>query len=146
MVEFEPARLLVLTEHAASEPVRAALEASAQRLGYAHVPLFVSLEELANSDLVAQAEQVEGVTPLALLVHGVDPWNVVALDDASVQALRVAFPPGEARDLAADHPVTVRGYQLVAVSGFEACLEDQPAKRVAWRRLQAAQCPTVARA
>lgn len=134
------ASLLVLSETSASEAVRAALEASAQRLGYANPLAFVSLEELSANTWAAQTAALDGVTPLALAVHDVDPWCVVALDDASVEALRGAFGPEAAR-FAADTPVEVRGYKLVAVPGFEECLSDQEAKRVAWRRLQAAKHP-----
>lgn len=141
MADFGQAQLLVLTEHTAGTDVRTALEASAQRLGYGQPPQFVSLDELAQSTLAAQAEQLDGVAPLALLVHTVDPWCVVALDDAGVQALSTAFAEEEATGFAADAPVTVHGYKLVAVPDFEACLDNQPAKRAAWRRLQAAKHP-----
>ncbi len=77
---------------------------------------------------------------LELAVHECDPWDVVAVDDGAIQALKDAFCD-EASQLAPDNPVEVRGYLMVAAPDFEGCLQDQAAKRVAWGRLKAAAHP-----
>ena len=77
---------------------------------------------------------------LALYIERVDPWAVVAIDEPAIEALRRAFGD-ESASLSPDRPVEARGYTLVAVPGFAACLHDQQAKRVAWHRLKAARHP-----
>lgn len=134
------ASLLVLAKAPVSEAARAALEASAARLEYTAPVRFASLSELAADARLAAEAQQASVDALALFVHEVDPWCVVALDDAGIEALRDAFAPDVAL-FAPDEPAEAHGYKLVAVPGFEACMDDQEAKRVAWRRLQAAKHP-----
>ena len=85
------ATLLILSATPVADSVRSALCASAERLGHGVAPCFTAL---------AEADDIE------LLVHEVDPWAVVAIDDASVEGLRTAF--SEAAELAADNPVAAR--------------------------------------
>ena len=121
------ASLLIVSEGALSNAAVSALEACAERLGHG-----ASLAFLDASVLDAQN--------LLLSVHECDPWDVVAVDEPSSSKLREAF--GEAASaLAPDAPVEARGYRIVAVPGFEDCLDDQPSKRVAWERLKAAVHP-----
>lgn len=124
------ATLIVLSEEPLDQAVINALQSSAEKLGH---------EDLCVATLgeVAGAESAES---LAAYIAGADPWAVVAIDDAAVEALRGAFGE-ESRALAPDAPVNVLGYELVAVPGFAECLGDAAAKRVAWRRLQAAAHP-----
>ena len=104
-----------------------ALNSCAEALGYTGSPRFVDVSAYSSQELV-------------LAVHAWDPWSVVAIDDASARMLAAAFGD-EAADFAPDAPVTVRGYRLVAVPGFEECLKDKGAKRVAWGRMKAAAHP-----
>lgn len=121
------ATLLVLTEARLDQRVINALESAAQALGHADGACIARLSETGDE--------------LALFIAQGDPWSVVAIDDASVAALQKSFPPESSR-LYPDAPVEVpEGYQLVAVPGFSACLDDQAAKRVAWNRLKAARHP-----
>lgn len=104
-----------------------ALKSCTEALGYEGEARFVDISGYGSSELV-------------LAVHTWDPWSVVAIDDASVAKLAEAFG-AEAEGFAADAPVTVRGYCLVAVPGFEECLKDRDAKRIAWHRMKAAAHP-----
>lgn len=123
------ASLLVLSEGALSSEAIKALEASAERLGHGRSIVFLDISCL-------------DVPRLLLAVHECDPWDVVAVDEQSVAKLKAAF--GEAAlSFAPDAPVEARGYLLVAAPGFEECLHDQAAKRVAWGRLKAAAYPKV---
>ena len=58
----------------------------------------------------------------------------MAIDDASIDALREAFDL-DARDFAGDVPASVTGYNLAD------CLDDMEAKRNAWMRMKAAVHP-----
>lgn len=123
------ASLLVLSEGTLSSGAIKALEASAERLGHGQGIAFLDTSCLDDSRIL-------------LAVHECDPWVVVAVDEQSVAKLKAAF--GEAAlSFAPDAPIEARGYLLVAVPGFEECLHDQTAKRVAWGRLKAAAYPKV---
>lgn len=106
-----------------------ALGACAKALGYEGEARFADVSAYSSSELV-------------LAVHTWDPWSVVAIDEASAAKLAEAFGV-EARGFAPDAPVTVRGYRFVAVPGFEECMADKEAKRVAWGRMKAAARPGV---
>lgn len=123
------ASLLVLSEGALSSGAIKALEASAERLGHGQGIAFLDTSCLDDPRIL-------------LAVHECDPWDVVAVDEQSMAKLKAAF--GEAAlSFAPGAPVEARGYLLVAVPGFEECLHDQAAKRVAWGRLKAAAYPKV---
>lgn len=125
--ENASASLMILHAGALSDAARKALKASSAALNHGDDPLFLDVEGCAPQDL-------------ALAVHTCDPWSVVAVDEQSIEALRVAFSV-PADEFAPDTPAIVRGYTFVAVPAFEACLQDQEAKRVAWRCLKDAQRP-----
>ena len=99
--------------------------ASAEALGYADGCAIVRLSD---------------VDDLRRFVFESDPWTVMAIDDASINALREAFDL-DARDFAGDVPASVTGYNLVAVPAFADCLDDMEAKRNAWMRMKAAVHP-----
>ena len=123
------ASLLVLSEGTLSSGAIKALEASAERLGHGQGIAFLDTSCLDDPRIL-------------LAVHECDPWDVVAVDEQSMAKLKAAF--GEAAlSIAPGAPVEARGYLLVAVPGFEECLNDQAAKRVAWGRLKAAAYPKV---
>lgn len=121
------ATVLVLHSGSLSTAAQDALQASATALGHVFPAVFAD---------------VQGLSPrsLSFLVHERDPWSVVAVDDASIDALRAAFDIGE-ENFAPDAPTIECGYTLVAVPGFANCLQDQTAKRIAWERLKAAKHP-----
>ncbi|MGN0039169.1 MAG: hypothetical protein ACI36Y_08595 [Coriobacteriales bacterium] len=121
------ATLLALCACPPGEHVRSALEASAQRLGHERAPAFA---------VTASASPAE----LRLLAFELDPWAVVALDDASGELLYEAFA-AEAAGFGPDSPVEACGYMLVAVPGFADCFGSQELKRLAWGRLKAAEHP-----
>lgn len=121
------ATLLALSSAPPGERVRGAIEASAQRLGHLRAPAFAATAHAAPEEL-------------RLLVFELDPWAVVALDEASVELLREAFG-AEAAGLAPDAPAEACGYMLVAVPGFAGCFDSPELKRSAWARLKAAQHP-----
>ena len=105
-----------------------ALRSCAKALGYEGEARFVDVSGYDSQELV-------------LAVHTWDPWSVVAVDETSAVKLAEAFG-AEAQGLAPDAPVAVRGYRFVAVPGFEQCLEDKDAKRIAWGRMKAAAHPS----
>ena len=113
--------LIVLT--GVSVDVRVA--SAAEALGYADGCAIVRLSD---------------VDDLRRFVFESDPWTVMAIDDASINALREAFDL-DARDFAGDVPASVTGYNLVAVPAFADCLDDMEAKRNAWMRMKAAVHP-----
>ena len=124
------ATLLVLSSRAVDQTVINALESAAQALGHETGCAVATLDEAR----VAAAD-------LAEFVYAGDPWAVVAIDEAAQGELRAAFG-AEADAFAPDHPVTTgAGFTLVSVPGFASCLDDLPAKRVAWGRLKAALHP-----
>lgn len=121
------ATLLVLSAQPLEQRAINALESSAKALGHAYGVCIASLSD-AGDDLAA-------------FIMRADPWSVVAIDDAAIDAVRSAFPPAS-QALEADKPVDVaQGYRLVAVLGFADCLDDDAAKRIAWNRLKAARHP-----
>ena len=93
-----------------------------------------------------QAPQGNSATPqddLALTIHKIDPWAVVAIDDKSIAALQRTFCK-ESKDLKPDQTACACGYTLVAVPDFAACLDNKQAKAKAWARLKAARHPGAA--
>lgn len=104
-----------------------ALGACSVALGYEGPARFVDISSYDAEELV-------------LAVHTWDPWSVVAIDEASAAKLAAAFGL-QAQGFAPDAPVTARGYRFVAVPGFEECMADKDAKRVAWGRMKAAAHP-----
>lgn len=119
--------MLVLHSGGLSDAAREALKASATALEHRVAPEFVDVEGCEPQELV-------------LRIHSCDPWSVVAGDNASIDLLREAFSLTEDQ-FAPDAPAIVHGYTFVAVPDFEACLDDQAAKRIAWSRLKAARYP-----
>ena len=116
---------IVVSEHELNEKTKAALNNAVKALGYDIPPAFI---------VSTDSEQ------LLDAIFEIDPWAVVAVDDASIYTLKAAFG-NEAEKLAQDSPVEVCGYNIVAVPGFEDCLNSYEAKCVAWTRLQAAVHP-----
>lgn len=121
------ATLLVLSEKPLEQRAINALESSAAALGHAYGVCVASLSD-AGDDLAA-------------FIMRADPWSVVAIDDAAIDALRDAFPPAS-QGLKPDEAIDVaQGYCLVAVPDFAECLDDDAAKRIAWNRLKSARHP-----
>lgn len=125
MASHPETTLLVLTSSPVEVQVASALQSAAQALGYAD-----------GCDIIRLGERPD----LKLFVFEADPWAVMAIDDASIEALRDAFSLSD-DDFAADVPINIAGYELVAIPGFADCMEDQDAKRVAWKRMHAAAHP-----
>lgn len=120
------ATMMVITESAVDQTVINALESAAAALGHKTGCSVVTLGEVSD---------------LALFILESDPWVVVGIEDASIQALAAAFG-GESAQLKPGTPVHAGGgYLLVAVPGFAQCLDDDDAKRLAWHRLKAARHP-----
>ena len=120
--------LLYIHGNPLDEAARAALVASAEALGHVDGCSFAAPEEL----------MAYGGVELA--IRELDPWAAVAVDDTGIQMLREAFGERSAA-LEPDNPQVVDGYTLVAVPDFAFCLDDLPAKRIAWGRLKAAKHP-----
>lgn len=125
MQDIPETTLLVLTSSPAEIKVASALQAAAQALGHTGGCCIVQLAD---------------VTDLKLFIYQADPWSVMAIDDASICALRDAFSLSE-DEFSVDNPIEISGYTLVAVSNFADCLEDQEVKRVAWERMKRAEHP-----
>lgn len=125
MTQAQDTTLVVLANAPLDVRVASALQSAAQALGYADGCAIVQLSEADD---------------LKRFVFEIDPWSLIAIDDASIDALRGAFSLDE-QSFAADVPTYVTGYRLVAVPGFAACLDEPEAKRVAWVRMQAAAHP-----
>lgn len=124
--------MLVLSSVELEDAAKKALLASGTALGHEKPVVFVSLDELFQP----------ASESLPHLVRSVDPWSVVAVDEESIDALRKAFSAEEGIEgFSVDSPALICGYTLVAVPGFESCLDDLAAKRVAWGRLKAARHP-----
>lgn len=117
--------LLVLASQQVQVRVASALQSAANALGY---PDGCYIQQLDQAD------------DLRLCIFDVDPWSVIAIDEASIVALQQAFDLN-ASQFDAEHPVQVCGYTLVAVPGFAECLDDDSEKRVAWHRMQVAAHP-----
>ena len=125
MAQVQDTTLVVLTGSPVDVRVASALQSAAQALGYADGCAIVQLADAPD---------------LKCFVFEADPWSVIAIDDASIDALRSAFDLA-IQDFAPDIPAQAIGYRLVAVPGFAACLDDADAKRIAWARMQAAAHP-----
>ena len=125
MSQAQDTTLVVLTGAAVDVRVASALQSAAQALGYADGCAIVQLADAPD---------------LKRFVFEADPWSVIAIDDASINALRSAFDLA-IQDFAPDVTAQAIGYRLFAVPGFAACLDDADAKRVAWARMQAAVHP-----
>lgn len=127
MYGLREATLLVLSDVPLGQRAINALESAAQALGHSDGACIITCAELPEDT--------------AAFLVSCDPWAIVAIDDASTDLLREAFPP-ESQKLFADAPVTVpEGYRLVSVPGFAQCLDDREKKRTAWNRLKAARHP-----
>lgn len=123
------ATMMVLTSHPVDQAVINALQSAATALGH---------ESGCSVLTTGEAAQHGG---LASLILEADPWSVVAIDDAAIDALRAAFG-AESGGLQPGKPLQAGGgYTLVAVPGFAECLDDQSKKRVAWGQLKAARHP-----
>ena len=83
--------LIVLTGVSVDVRVASALQSAAEALGYADGCAIVRLSD---------------VDDLRHFVFESDPWTVMAIDDASINALREAFDL-DARDFAGDVPATI---------------------------------------
>lgn len=125
MPQTPDSTLVIIAGEPVDVRVASALQSAAQALGYADGCAIVQLSEAGD---------------LKRFVFEADPWSLIAIDDASIAALRGAFDLDE-QAFAADVPVHVTGYRLVAVPGFADCLDEPDAKRVAWVRMQAAAHP-----
>lgn len=125
MPQTPDSTLVIIAGEPVDVRVASALQSAAQALGYADGCAIVQLADAGD---------------LKRFVFEADPWSLIAIDDASIDALRGAFDLDE-QAFAADVPVHVTGYRLVAVPGFASCLDDPDAKRVAWVRMQAAAHP-----
>ena len=125
MATNQDAMLIVLAREPVEVRVASALQSAARALGYADGCSVLSLSDVGD---------------LQCCVLTSDPWCVLAIDNAAVEALRMAFGV-DAGQFAADKPAQVLGYTFVAVPDFSNCLDDQEAKRVAWRRMKAAAHP-----
>ena len=125
MTQAQDTTLVVLTSASLDVRVASALQSAAQALGYADGCAIVQLAD---------------VDDLKRFVFETDPWSLIAIDDASIDALRSAFDLA-IQEFAPDAPAHAIGYQLVAVPGFAACLDNPEAKRIAWSRMQAAAHP-----
>lgn len=117
--------LVVLAGSPVDVRVASALQSAARALGYADGCAIVQLADAGD---------------LKRFVFEADPWAIMAIDDASIDALRVAFEL-DAQAFAPDVTARVMGYRLVAVPGFAACIDEPQAKRVAWGRMRAAVHP-----
>lgn len=125
MTQAQDTTLVVLANASLDVRVASALQSAAQALGYADGCAIVQLTD---------------VDDLKRFVFEADPWSLIAIDDASIGALRRAFDLSE-RAFSADLPTCVNGYQLVGVPEFAACLDDPEAKCIAWSRMRAAAHP-----
>lgn len=117
--------LIILSSAPVEVQVASALQSAAQALGHAGGCSIVQLAEIAD---------------LKRFVFECDPWSVIVIDEASLDAVRSAFS-FEADAFACDVPAQAFGYAFVAVPGFAECLGDEGAKRVAWQRMKAARHP-----
>lgn len=123
------ATMMVLTTNPVDQAVINALQSAAAALGH---------ESGCSILTTGEAAQHGG---LASLILEADPWSVVAIDDAAIDALRDAFG-AESGGLRPGKPLQAGGgYTLVAVPGFAECLDNQEKKRVAWGQLKAARHP-----
>ncbi|MEI3377072.1 MAG: hypothetical protein V8R08_04450 [Coriobacteriales bacterium] len=125
MTQAQDTTLVVLASLPVDVRVASALQSAARALGYADGCAIVQLADLGEP---------------RRFVFETDPWAVIAIDDASIDALRTAFEL-DAQAFSPDVPARVTGYALVAVPGFATCLDDPEAKRIAWARMQAAAHP-----
>lgn len=125
MPDIPETTLLVLSESPVDVRVASALQSAAQALGYAEGCAIL---------------QTDDIPDLKRFVFAVDPWAVMAIDEASIETLRAAFSLTQA-EFAPDVPACVAGYALVAVPAFSGCLDDPASKRVAWGRMHAAAHP-----
>lgn len=125
MPQTPDSTLVIIAGEPVDVRVASALQSAAQALGYADGCAIVQLADAGD---------------LKRFVFEADPWSLIAIDDASIDALRGAFDLDE-QAFAADVPAHVTGYRLVAVPGFADCLDEPDAKRVAWARMQAAAHP-----
>ena len=135
--------LLVLARMRPTPAVEKALASAAGALGHTAGLAVRTLDAAGEGGLCSdsgRALEASDSEALALYIERVDPWAVVAIDEPAIEALRRAFGD-ESASLSPDRLVEARGYTLVAVPGFAACLDDQQAKRVAWHRLKAARHP-----
>ena len=125
---------LVLGAHAPTDAVRNALEKSLEAFGFgSHACTFAALvpfDEAAEGGDIALDAQA-----LFLLVEGIDPLFVVAVDESAAVALghafRASYPP--------DAPIRVFGRSGAAFSNLNALLQTERGKQKAWRILKTLQ-------
>lgn len=124
-VEGRPgSTLAVVSGTPLSEAARKALEASAERLGFGR-------DACAWVVLSAEGENL-GASDLHTLVEGLDPTAVVAADGDAASLLSQAFDA----TLVINAANRAACRTVVALSDFEAALEDPDAKQKAWAVLK----------
>ena len=103
-----------------SNAARAALESSAKALEYGDgACTYVATQELEGNALFA-------------LIEGIDPFHLIATDEASANMLGQAYR----KEVPLDNDTRLSGRTCIALSDFEAMLETPERKQVAWALLK----------
>lgn len=136
--------LVIVSSRAASSRVRAALEASAERLGHrAEACAWVNLSgvgEASGAEDPASGsasqddapEPVLGAHDLLTLLEGLDPAAIIATDAAAVSLVSATYETPMKMDAA--NRAACR--TVVALADFEGALNDSEAKQKAWHALK----------
>lgn len=137
--------LAIVSSQRLSARARAAIEASAERLGHrAEACAWVNLSgegeaEGANSEAPdaqvpreALPEPALGAQDLLTLLEGLDPSAIIATDAPAVSLVSSAYETPMKMDAAN----RARCRTVVALADFEAAIDDSEAKQRAWRALK----------
>lgn len=116
--------LAVVSAHPLADAATAALEASAEQLGFGRNR--ITWVTLASTDGQLGARELNS------LVEGIDPLAIVATDDAAASLLAQAFDSPLQHDAAN----RARCRTVVAFSDFAALLADSDSKQRAWHLLK----------
>lgn len=124
--------LLVVSASAPSDEARSALFSTAQRLGYGKDVAWLHL----NGEVAAL-----GARELMMIVEGLDPCALIALDEPSTTLLAQTYRCTVASD-SFDH---IFGRPTVTFVDFAAMLEDDDRKQRAWALLKHLALPSTPR-
>lgn len=119
------ASLLCLSSEVLPEEARAAITASAERLGYGRDN--VAWVVIAAEDHPSLAEN-----GIRTIVEGIDPVALVVADSAAAALLAEAYK----QPLFCDHPGRLAARSVAAFSNFEALMATPESKQKAWSLLK----------
>lgn len=127
----ENCMLAAIGSHGVNDAVRNAMTASAQKLEYG-TDCIAWIDIHAFGDDEEHSEEALGAHDLHMLLEGIDPVAIIALDEDGARLIADAY----ASTLHLDAANRVHGRTVVAFSDFASMLNSETSKQRAWNLLK----------